>query len=202
MSLKPIPGVGKSGTSRIFDFRSTRWLAARDPAQVAPEEQLRELLRERSEGLEILHPGSCGARDCASGATARRAARSRSPPVPRTSGTGAACAARSRSARAWRRRRRSRRRSRRSACPFRSRSRRAGRTPRARARAPPPLRRACTAPRASARSSSDSPIGRRRLRARVGEASSCWITRSGRNSSRWRRRIVRRRSTSSSSNSR
>jgi hypothetical protein len=42
MSLNPIPGVGKS---------------ASDPAQVAPEEKLRELLGEAGERLQVLHPG-------------------------------------------------------------------------------------------------------------------------------------------------
>ena len=55
MSLKPIPGVGKSGTSRIFDFRSN--LSTRDSPQIAPEEELRELLGEARQRLQIFHPG-------------------------------------------------------------------------------------------------------------------------------------------------
>ena len=60
MSLKTMPGFGKSGTSRIFAFRST---VTREPssalasAQAAPEEQLRELLRQLGERLEVLEPG-------------------------------------------------------------------------------------------------------------------------------------------------
>src|SRR5215471_11665603 len=58
MSLKLIPGVGKSGTSRTSALRSAaNRLRACDGAQVAPEEQLRELLSEPGERMEVVHPG-------------------------------------------------------------------------------------------------------------------------------------------------
>src|SRR5215218_10431503 len=63
MSLKTIPGLGKSGTSRIFDFNSIAMvgrglrLSRGERAQLTPEEELGQLLREGGEGLEILEPG-------------------------------------------------------------------------------------------------------------------------------------------------
>src|SRR5436305_51866 len=57
MSLKSTPGVGKSGTSRIFVRRSmlkTRALSLRQVSQVAPEEQRRELAGELCELLQVL----------------------------------------------------------------------------------------------------------------------------------------------------
>ena len=59
MSLKPMPGSGKSGTSRIFDLRS---IIRREPAHVAPEEQLGELLRRLPERLEVVDPGAAALR--------------------------------------------------------------------------------------------------------------------------------------------
>src|SRR2546423_8960470 len=56
MSLKPIPGSGKSGTSRTRVFRSiavTRSLAG-EPTDVAREEELGQLVRGLGERLEIL----------------------------------------------------------------------------------------------------------------------------------------------------
>ena len=56
MSLKTIPGSGKSGTSRILAFNPRlHWLVPCEVPQVAPEEQLRELLGELCERLELLH---------------------------------------------------------------------------------------------------------------------------------------------------
>jgi len=49
MSLKTTPFCGKSGTSRTLAFRN-------ELSQLAPEEELRELLRELGELLEVLHP--------------------------------------------------------------------------------------------------------------------------------------------------
>src|SRR6266545_4519562 len=55
-SLKPTPGCGQSGTSRIFAFRSMVGSLRDEAADAAPEETLRELLRQPGEGLEVLHP--------------------------------------------------------------------------------------------------------------------------------------------------
>src|SRR5882672_5033546 len=54
-SLNPTPGVGKSGTSRIFVRRSVtaRSLSQRRVSQVAPEEQRRQLARELGELLHV-----------------------------------------------------------------------------------------------------------------------------------------------------
>ena len=55
MSLKTMPGCGKSGTSRILAFRSSTptSLPASVP-EIAPEEQLRELLGQLGQGLQLL----------------------------------------------------------------------------------------------------------------------------------------------------
>ena len=53
MSLKTIPGFGKSGTSRILAARSR--LSVRDTMpERPPEELLRELLRQLAEPVQIL----------------------------------------------------------------------------------------------------------------------------------------------------
>src|SRR5436189_902243 len=58
MSLKPIPLLGKSGTSRTRAFRSVGTeLGAGDVAQVAPEQELGELLGEAGERVEVVHRG-------------------------------------------------------------------------------------------------------------------------------------------------
>src|SRR5207244_13157460 len=56
MSMKTTPFCGKSGTSRTFVFRSTAMSGRDELPQLAPEEELRELLRELGELLEVLHP--------------------------------------------------------------------------------------------------------------------------------------------------
>src|SRR4051794_4620890 len=58
MSLKPTPGSGKSGTSRIFVRRSIVELTSRPGhvPQVTPEQELRQLLRQLGEVLELLDP--------------------------------------------------------------------------------------------------------------------------------------------------
>src|SRR6266508_217117 len=53
-SLKPTPGCGQSGTSRIFSFRFTA--LAYEVAQTAPEEALRQILRELAEHLQVARP--------------------------------------------------------------------------------------------------------------------------------------------------
>src|SRR5919197_1798622 len=67
MSRKTTPFCGKSGTSRTFAFRSTAMSVWDELPQLAPEEELRQLLRELGELLEVLHPrlpplGVAGAR--------------------------------------------------------------------------------------------------------------------------------------------
>src|SRR5438552_5130753 len=60
MSLKPMPGSGKSGTSRTRVFRSiavTRSLTG-EFTDVAREEELGQLVRRLGERLEILDPGA------------------------------------------------------------------------------------------------------------------------------------------------
>src|SRR5919199_4636024 len=56
MSLKTTPFCGKSGTSRTLVLRSTAISGRDELPQLAPEEKLRELLRELGELLEVLHP--------------------------------------------------------------------------------------------------------------------------------------------------
>src|SRR5919197_2377189 len=56
MSRKTTPFCGKSGTSRTFAFRSTAMSGRDELPQLPPEEELRELLREPGELLEVLHP--------------------------------------------------------------------------------------------------------------------------------------------------
>src|SRR4051794_27363767 len=51
-SLKPTPGCGQSGTSRIFSLSSTAYLAY-EVAQTAPEETLREVLCQLAERLHV-----------------------------------------------------------------------------------------------------------------------------------------------------
>ena len=131
MSLKPTPGSGKSGTSRMRVLRSitlwatTRRVYARCARGGAPTAPARS---RRGPAGPPARPR--GARGCASAAPARRpppAARSRGRP---RSGTRAGAAARSRSGPASRRRRRRR-------CPSRSR------------RAAPPSRRGSSSPNSS-----------------------------------------------------
>src|SRR5919199_3098557 len=55
MSRKTTPFCGKSGTSRTFALRSTAMSGRDEPPQLAPEEELRQLLRELGELLEVLH---------------------------------------------------------------------------------------------------------------------------------------------------
>ena len=55
--MKTIPGFGKSGTSRIRSVRSRLPSALRESAELAPEEQPRELLRGLGERLEVVEPG-------------------------------------------------------------------------------------------------------------------------------------------------
>ena len=57
MSLKTMPGFGKSGTSRILPRRSRALIGSATQPHVAPEEELRELLRELGERLQVLEPG-------------------------------------------------------------------------------------------------------------------------------------------------
>ena len=59
MSLKTIPGFGKSGTSRIFAARSIGH-SDDSVAQRAPEEELRELLCELGEPVEVLQGALAG----------------------------------------------------------------------------------------------------------------------------------------------
>ena len=54
MSLKPTPGVGKSCTSRIFVRRSIALTDCASLSTFAPEEQVRELLRELGELLQVV----------------------------------------------------------------------------------------------------------------------------------------------------
>src|SRR5919205_2663647 len=56
MSRKTTPFCGKSGTSRTFALRSTAMSGRDELPQLAPEEELRQLLRELGELLEVLHP--------------------------------------------------------------------------------------------------------------------------------------------------
>src|SRR5919202_795667 len=56
MSLKTTPFCGKSGTSRTLVLRSTAMSGRDELPQLAPEEKLRQLLRELGELLEVLHP--------------------------------------------------------------------------------------------------------------------------------------------------
>src|SRR5919199_4336705 len=56
MSRKTTPFCGKSGTSRTFALRSTAMSGRDELPQLAPEEKLRQLLRELGELLEVLHP--------------------------------------------------------------------------------------------------------------------------------------------------
>src|ERR671934_3551 len=55
MSRKTTPFCGKSGTSRTFALRSTAMSGGDELPQLAPEEELRKLLRELCELLEVLH---------------------------------------------------------------------------------------------------------------------------------------------------
>src|SRR5919201_5870468 len=55
MSRKTTPFCGKSGTSRTFALRSTAMSGRDELPQLAPEEELRQLLRELGEVLEVLH---------------------------------------------------------------------------------------------------------------------------------------------------
>src|ERR671937_859241 len=57
MSRKTTPFCGKSGTSRTLVLRSTAMSGRDELPQLAPEEELRELLRQLGELLEVLHPG-------------------------------------------------------------------------------------------------------------------------------------------------
>src|ERR671937_2033284 len=57
MSRKTTPFCGKSGTSRTLVLRSTAMSGRDELPQLAPEEELRELLRQLGELLEILHAG-------------------------------------------------------------------------------------------------------------------------------------------------
>ena len=206
MSLKPMPGFGKSGTSRIFALQVDVALSCRDEsAQVAPERSCESSCASSRERLEVLESpaaplGVPRAERRRDELLEQRRPRGRPP-----CGTCAGAAARCRSARARRsardvgvasRGRRARRR---------RRAARAGRTPRARARArgvdPGALAELVEVelvllvaePRAR---------GGACALGDVGDASSWRITRSGRNSSRCRRRIVSSRSTSSSLKSR
>ena len=133
MSLKPMPGSGKSGTSRTCDLRSISHArrvyarCARRGAGTAPAPPA------RAPGGRRSRPGA--APGSASAARARRAPRAAPSRGRPPSGTRAGAAARCRSARASRTRPRCRRRS-----PSRSagrprRAARAARTPRARGRA-------------------------------------------------------------------
>ena len=211
MSLKTIPGFGKSGTSRIAvaqverGAEVTRSLPLGEDAQLAPEEEPRELLRGLGERLQVLEPGLAPlgvARpqrrrdellEQARLAAGRVAERAQVPGVDAVLGElpaggrdlGVALAVEPLAALDARRR--------------------AGRTPRARARASASMpARSQSSARSSSPSCSPRPAGRRRLRsaAPAPDASSCRITRSGRNSSRCSRRIVSSRSTSSSLKSR
>ena len=144
-----------------------------------------------------------GARRCASAAPARRAPRAGPPRGRPTSGRRAGGAARSRSGRASRRRPRRRRRSRRTAArrpSTRGSSRPNSSSSRARSGVIP----ARSQSSSSSSSSSLAPTAARRRRRSfpAPASSSSRITRSGRNSSRCSRRIVSRRSTSSSEKSR
>src|SRR5919206_3798972 len=56
MSRKTTPFCGKSGTSRTLVLRSTAMSGRDELPQLAPEEKLRQLLRELGELLEVLHP--------------------------------------------------------------------------------------------------------------------------------------------------
>src|SRR5436853_2578459 len=56
MSRKTTPFCGKSGTSRTLALRSTAMSGRHQVPQLAPEEELRQLLRELGELLEVLHP--------------------------------------------------------------------------------------------------------------------------------------------------
>src|SRR5437588_4927333 len=56
MSRKTTPFCGKSGTLRTLSFRSTAMSGRDELPQLAPEEELRQLLREPGELLEVLHP--------------------------------------------------------------------------------------------------------------------------------------------------
>ena len=194
MSLKTIPGFGKSGTSRILAARSTLMCAPHDgvaPARRAAGRAPAPARRARAGPRE--RPGAPRGSASAASAAAPRAGRPDCRPRSRTC-AGAARRARRRPA--ARRRRRCRRRPRRTA-------------PRA-ARSPSSSRPCCAViparsqrlARSISRSGAASPVRGRRRSFEVGEASSWRITRSGRNSSRCRRRIVSRRSTSSSPKSR
>src|SRR5919197_892103 len=56
MSRKTTPFCGKSGTSRTLVLRSTAMSGRDELPQLEPEEELRQLLRELGEVLEVLHP--------------------------------------------------------------------------------------------------------------------------------------------------
>ena len=193
MSLKTIPGFGKSGTSRILRAGRSERLSHADATlrSARQKRSCERLLGELGERLQILERPLRGARGCASAAPARRAARagaSRSAAC----GTCAGGAASSPKRASSRRRRRRRRRSRGSASPTgaaassrpNSSSSRASsrRDPRALAELLEVELRLLLAERR--------PAGAAGARSRAGDASSWRITRSGRNSSRCRRRIV------------
>ena len=91
-------------------------------AQLAPEEEARELLRGLGERVQILEARSCGARRCATAAPARRAAPAGPPRGRRSCGTSAGAGRRCRTWRGVRTRRR---------CPRRLRGRDARRLRRA-----------------------------------------------------------------------
>ena len=119
-SLKTIPGFGKSGTSRTRSRRSSvaprgspsarraGAARARRGAARAPARPPRATGGRRGR--------SCGARGCASGAPARRAARAGRPRARPSCGTSAGAARRCRTGRAGRTPRRSRRRPRGRSC--------------------------------------------------------------------------------------
>ena len=194
MSLKTMPGSGKSGTSRIFAWRSighqpdARWRRSRQnsscesscASSASGSSSWRPAWRRSG-----LRERSAGATSCSSSAGLAVGGRPEGPQVPRRDAVAR---------RAWRRRARCRRRSAVGA----RRPRRRGCEQAELLELARQLRRDRRArSQSSARSSSSSGLAEPGRRAAggapspgLGAASSCRITRSGRNSSRCRRRIV------------
>ena len=177
---------------------------ADESMDVAREEELGQLLRGLRQRLEVLDRRRGAAPGCARGAPARRAPRAAPTRGRPRCGTRADGAARCRSARACRTRSR-----RRDPSPSRGAARRSTRgssrpnSSSSRARAGVDARRARRARRGRVPPRPRRARPRRRRRSfPAPAASSSRITRSGRNSSRCRRRIVSSRSTSSSPKSR
>ena len=201
-SLKPTPGWGQSGTSRIFAFRSTRASLRGCADRARRGAATRSCASSPSAWRSACLPG--GAPGCASAAPARSRTRAGRLAIGRRCGTCGDGVARSRSLPAVRRSPRSRHRSRCRSARRRRRAVRAARTPRARgARRRSMSARSQSDAWSSSSSVSRSPCAPAAPRSGdVGFSSSSRITFSGRNSSRCSRRIVSRRSSSSSPNSR